>query len=370
MSNTEDDSEITKRIRVISYSMVILNLILFIIWAAFPLLNTIHNVPNSISFWLLFIVSLNGLLPYLLLSALSIPSQIYRTDIHTVVSWALLILNVLCAIAFTIIMLTLTNTTASGSLSFNDPRWDCAFTVICNPSVQISELTIPPELIAHLAFSIIFAVIAMLNLGINRLIRVYGVVYQSKSSLLTGKYLTVLYTAIFLIIYCSWASITLLNTIHIHGYPRFAIPPVPNNFISTRYSISYWALFLLGTNVIPIYLFVALLSTGKDSPLSILYLYSTPIFAIISGLILLFLLIQLGVGCNNALSVGSICNSYKYCHKYFNTNVCGNVSPFPQPTQLLPNDEYIAHIIYSILFICLHSVGLWFHYRIKVYGIF
>jgi hypothetical protein len=221
-------------------------------------------------------------------------------------------------------------------------------------------------------FAIVFFVLALIHMGLNKLMRVSGVVSAGSNSKLQGEYLAALFSAICIIVYVGWASTVLLNTNHIHGYPRFAIPPSPNTFESLRYTFSYWMLAGMAANGVIIYLFVAAVTNPTVEVLRVLYLVLTAAFAIGYFIVCIILATMLLWGCNSAFSGGSICNDYEYCCEFFASAIpyCANVTPCPAMRTLTPNPEFLFHIAFAAIFGILNALGVWVHYRMRVYGVF
>lgn len=364
-------------------AFIIVNALGYVAWAGVFMLNSLPII-NGLEWWLMFAISLNMLLPLTLLAALARSKRASSADLHIVLSWGVFIVNIVVFIVLGFMALFYLNTGLAGGSAFNDYRWCGVFfgSSYCPNTVGFGglnalDLRINVEFWGHFWFTSAFLLISAIHIGSNKLLRQNGIITgeKTRANASEGNYIATMYVVVFLIVYAAWASLPLLNTIVVHGYPRFPIPPVPNTFESVRYGFQYWMITLLSINIVPIYLFFSAVTRSNETILSAIFLYTTPLFAIgsaVLGFILLWILI---VGTNNALSAGSISNSYLYCHQFYNSVLaypyCANVTPFPGVINLGgANPEFIAHLVFAFVFTGLHSVGIWVHYRMRIYGVF
>jgi len=363
--------------------VLLINILGYAVWAGLFMLNTLPIV-GWFEWWILFALSLNLLLPMSLLAALARAKRASSADIHIVVSWTLAILNFIILVILGGIALFYLNTGLAKGSAFNDYRWCCVFfgsstcpnTVGCL-GLDALDLRLPVEFWGHFWFTLVFFVFSAINIGVNKLIRTNGIITGEKTLATNseGNYVATVYVALFVLVYAAWAAVPLLNTLIVHGYPRFPIPAVPNTFENLRYGFQYWILTILSWNIIPIYLFFAAVTRSNETILSAIYLYTTPLFAILSGVLGFVLLWILIVGTNNAISAGSLSNSYYYCCQFYSSvlavRYCANVTPCPGVASLGgANPEFIAHLVFAFVFAVLHSVGIWVHYRMRIYGVF
>jgi len=371
-----------------------LSLLISILWATFPLLNTLYVWTNSvgaivdtkyhISWVMIFILSLNVLLPYLLFFVVVDPTQQARSDTYFIVSVLMIFLNTLVVIGFLGYWMVWINVSWSGAEPFNDYSWCCYYAdqhpelcpntpfFPCDPPVNFTDLRPNGEFVTHWIFAGVFWLASLGHFLLHRLLHVEGLVTRNVSSKREGVLLALFFTFLNLALFLYWAAVPLLNTLYIHGYPLFAIPPSPGPFVSTLYQWGWWFIWGLTLNVLPLALFMLGLADRKTFFIPTLH-YWVAIIVIVGSLIVT---LALGIiwlsNCNYSWSAGSICNSYEYCSRFFADapEICPNVTPFNPEPVLRPNAEFIQHLIFSVVFWIFSGTQIWLNLRMKHYGVF
>lgn len=381
MSDTDsEDATLTVQFVI---ALCVAQLALYAFWIGFPVLNTLHPVITNVGWWIILVLAGNGLLAYTLLASVAKPTSVARIDIHIILSWLFFVLDAAVLVGIVLILLFYNNTGFSGASPFNDYRWCCVFfgnaycanTGPCVPPVSgPSELSINSEFSMHIAVAIAQFVLVLGHMGANRLMRTSGVIRVTKDRAKEGRYLVVGYILLFLLAFALWVGLVLLNTTHVHGYPRFPIPLSPNTFESTRYSLQYWTVAALMLNAVPLYLFAVALACNQRRFSGIAYLWSAVLMAIVSLVIGIILLFAGPLGnCNLSFTGGSLCNDYEWCCEYFASSpeLCPNVTPCPvAPTlSFWGNTEYVMHIVTAFVFAVVHAIGIWLQFRAKRYGV-
>lgn len=166
-------------------------------WRTFPLVNTrfTHGYPDTSSglfqsarysfhWWLIWGLSLNGLLPTTLAFAMAFNDIRELTRFHKWVAGWMWIINRVLIILLTVQWVAMTNNAISGIASaFNDYFWCCVYfpsqwcpnAIACTPNVAASALSINREGLQHWAFAWVFAVISSWHLALNANLREYKV---------------------------------------------------------------------------------------------------------------------------------------------------------------------------------------------------
>lgn len=382
------------RVKAMAIIFYVICLIVFLLWACFPLLNTIYSWEDGTgahtdfryraSWWFIFLIALNLVLPYLGFLVLANPYNVSRSDLYFIFSIVLIFVNVVAIAAFTFYWLFYTNTVYTGKEPFNDYRWCCVFFIDhpelcpnngffpCMPSVASTDLVVNTEFILHWITSIIFFVFAIWHYAINKLFHVTGVVRQTSKAKFEGLLLGAIFIFINLGLFLYWAAVPLLNTLYLNGYPRFAVPPSPNNFESTLYGFQWWMIWLLVLNIFPIMIFLLALTSNKNFFTPWLH-YWTAVIVIIISLVVTLVLGGIWIfNCNWSYSALSICKSYLWCCTNFANapTICPNTTPCPQSVNLCINAEFLQHFIFSIVFWVFTGIQIWLSRRMKHYGVF
>lgn len=371
------------------------SIILFVMWATFPLYNTnyISNVSGADNLlldtryglaWITVVMMIgNVLLPYLLLGVLIKNNSMIVADLHVVVTWIMFILNILSAIGLFIFFLIGTNSLWSGQfgLPFNDLKWCCVYhldmpslcpnTIACDPAVSATELVTSAIFDGHWVFSVVFFILVLMHMMLNRLLRTTGTITINWKSITSeGKLLGVIYAFIFACIFVYWTTIPLYNTNVLHGYPRFDTPDSPNNFESWRYGWQYFSISTLVLNILPILTFLGAIMSNRSKIMPTVYWFTSIIVGLLDFLVVAFLVGVWIFNCNYPTSGGSICNDYQWCWKFFADayTLCPNISGLT--VGLTPNIEFIQHMIYGFVFLIMNMVGIWLQQRMKVYKVF
>ena len=370
----------------------VISIILIIAWACFPLLNTVYAWANSTgelvsvnyraSWWFVFLIGLNVLLPYLSFLVLMNPKQTSRSDLYFVFSILLIFVNVVLIAAFLFYWLFYTDTVYTGKEPFNDYRWCCVYfidhpelcpnnaLIPCNPAVASTDLDVNTEFVLHWVASGVFFVFSVFHYAIGRLFHIEGVVTRNPDSKREGLLLGTIFVIINFGVFLYWVAVPLLNTLYINGYPRFAIPPSPNSFESTLYGYQWWMVWLLVLNVFPIGLFVIAMTTNNNFFAPWLHDWTAVIVIILS---LIVTLVFGGVwifNCNWGYSGESLCADYRWCCVFYAMapTLCGNTTPCT--ADLTINSEFLQHFIFSIVFWVFAGIQIWLNRRLRRYGVF
>lgn len=333
-------------------------------------------------------VVVNYLLLVIAFSVVADPESPARVDLHQLAVYAAMVGNVLIFITFLFYYLFWINSLFGGYLPFNDFRWPCVYyaeqpqfspnTIACvAPNEGLSSHNLSPNHSFRMlwVFSVVFFAFSAVHRVFNLSLRRTGAVTRPGEKPLEGEVLAFLVNASNLGFYVYWAAWPLLNTIHTHGYPTLGIPPGPGVFQSTRYNAPWVALALLALNILPPILFQVALTIRKTQFWQVFHFWITIIITIVTFLVFLALvwwLIPLIGYCNSFNSAGSICNDDKWCGKHFADapDWCNNVTPIPNAGPLLPNSQYVGHIVMTLVFVVYNGISVWLNYRMRKYGIF
>lgn len=399
MDQTDEDDEYYAKITAIG--LAIGSTLLFILWAAFPLYNTIfttHIRPEDgllldarygLAWFTILLLVGNILLPYLLLAIMVDKTNIIIADMHVILSYIMVIFNALSFIGLALFFFFSINTVYTGQvgLPFNDYRWCCVYNVDmpsfcpnvipCTPDVPSVDLKWNRVFEGHWGFSAVFFVLTLFHLMSNLYLRTSGAVTIDRKTVKgSGKLMGTFYALIFAAVFIYWAAIPLYNTALIHGYPRFPVPPSPNNYESWRYGWQFFAIFILVFNVVPIFGFLGAMISDKSKAGPMFFWGSTVIMAILNGAVLIYFILLWIFSCNGSVfgfdNSGSICNDYRWCCTYFASaaNICANITPCPGTIRLFANWEFIQHVFFAFVFILMNVIGIWVQQRMKVYRVF
>ena len=182
---------------------IIFNLLLFTYWASFPLLNTkffhgttklgttsaeFRSARYGWDWWTVWLLTLNGLAPFLLAMALTENRVPEFAKTHGFVTALLLLINVWCFAVLSIRWCAFCNREGvPGSTACNDykfcgvyfgasenQQW-CYNSIPFTPSVNSSELKRNQEYFQHWLFSIFFFILSFWNLGIQKSLTDFGI---------------------------------------------------------------------------------------------------------------------------------------------------------------------------------------------------
>lgn len=180
--------------------------IIFFIWLAVPVANTqlafgyprIGSIPgpgvfvdHRITVYTVFVglLLLNGLLPFLLMTAVQQNDVSELGALHSFISAVLVIMNTIIFLFIGITwFVTCNNGMGSGNTACHDPRYCCANYALnsdtrelcpnnagCSPAVESRNLVASSAWKGHFVFSAVFALTAWGHLAVNRRLAVYGV---------------------------------------------------------------------------------------------------------------------------------------------------------------------------------------------------
>lgn len=178
--------------------------LVFFVWVAVPVINSqfvygyprIASLPGPNTFvdtrstaYTVFIalLAVNGLLPYLLMTAVQENKVGEWGAVHTAVSGLAVFLNFVVFLFLAVTwFVTCNNGLGVSNTACHDPRYCCANFAIntkaldlcpnngmCTPDVTISDLSASGPYKAHFWFSLIFLVTAFFHLSVNRRLVVY-----------------------------------------------------------------------------------------------------------------------------------------------------------------------------------------------------
>lgn len=382
------------RLYIVSIVFVCISIVLILVWSGIfvlnlryqqwrpvvPLGDLILDTRYQLTWWLIFPLAFNLLLPYALLSALAKKESLVRFDLHYVLSWILFFIDLLILIALILLSIFYYNSLWSVGDPLADPIACCRYSAEL-PSVCFSGC--PPGIAdslsgasfgVQIAFAAVFLVFTGFNLGINRLMHTPSglITTDAKTRIDEGTIMGLFFVFLSMALIVYWVAVPLFNTIHIHGYPLFGIPPSPGAFQSTRYTLPYWALFVLSLNLLCPYLFLMAMAIRNSYFAPWLYLWVTIIMCFATLGVIVYFALYWVIYCNYPFSKGSLCNDYTWCGAYFDQapELCGNVTPLVPMGSLFANPEFVQHFIFGILFFILDITGLWLKERMKKYGVF
>lgn len=154
-----------------------------------------------------------------------------------------------------------------------------------------------------------------------------------------------------------WVCVPLNDTQFVHGFPRFATPPSPNGFKSSRYGYDWWLLWSLSLNgLLPMLLLFALLKSNYKE-FSKIHLVLSALFTFANIILFFWIWGRLVFTCNTGYSqVNTACNDPQWCCVYFAATPeaakwCQNTTPCsPAVTTLSISSQYYQHWIFSAIF--------------------
>lgn len=326
------------------------------------------------------LIGFNYVSLFILLSILMDPNNPARVDIHQIVNLITLVLNILLfALVWLFYYFIYINTSFSGGEPLNSDVWCCRYyptrcpnTIACTP--EPAQLSPNYQFTAIWIITILMSLFTALMTVANRWLRRSGAVAPPSKGSREGYVLGLFYIFLVGALYTYWVAWPLFDTIHTNGYPTMGVPPSsPGTYKSHLYNFLWVQLMIISFNLIPLLAFgAALIAKGIFVDL---HMWSQIIMSLANVIVFMILLISMipYVGyCNSAGSGGSICNDYQWCGKYFADAIdyCANIMPIPGIGWLLPNGEYVQHLLLSLLFSVTSGYGIWTNYRMKAYGIF
>lgn len=387
-----------RNVRVFLFFYAWIALILLIYVAAGPIVDFIHVYPmatgqsaNFVGGWawwpIVIFFAFNFLSIIILQTVIADPDNPARVDLHQIASILAMVANGALLLLFVGYYYFFINTSFGGGVNaFNDARWCCVYhldhpeqcpnTLDCPGPINSSDLRVDPNFSILWIWVLVFFIIAILQYVFNLVLRRTGaVVPATRSNAKEGEVLGYLMNALQLGLVVYWAAWPLLNTLHLHGYPTLGIPPSPGAFASTRYNHLWVMLALMALNMLPPIVFLCALAIRNTQAFHLLHFWLSIVVSVTTAVVLvvfLWTLIPWAGFCNFYNSPGSICNAYDWCCRFYADApaYCNNVTPCPNPASLVPNAEFMEHILYAGVFLIMGGVAIWLNYRMKRYGLF
>lgn len=179
--------------------------------------------------------------------------------------------------------------------------------------------------------------------------------------------------------YFYWAGIVAHDTQFIHGYPRYGVPPAPNNFFSNRYNYEWAMVYILWFNALPIFLVpVSLSQMNLLSRMDIHYALTGLVFVANAFVFFSLSFIWIGFfsffGINTECSIDSIGSDPQACGVFFGSSlgvrVCPNVVGCPGLTasDLTKSGPFFQHWLFSLVFNAWIFFALYMNQRLRSYG--
>lgn len=382
-----------RKVRVIILVVWLLYAILFTALIVAPIMDLQYGMvaSNNVYYTTLYgwvwwpialLVGFNFVSLFIMLSILMDPNNPGRVDIHQIVNLITLALNILLfALVWLFYYFIYINTSFSGGEPLNSDVWCCRYyldypdkcpnTIPCNPEPE--QLNPSYQFTAIWIITILMSLFSALMHVANRWLRRSGAVVGPSKGPREGYLVGLFYVFLVGAIYAYWVAWPLLNTIHTNGYPTMGIPPSsPGIYKNHLYNYMWVQLMILCFNLVPLVAFgAALIAKGIFIDL---HMWSQIIMSLANVIVFMILLISmipyLGY-CNSAGSGGSICNDYQWCGKYFADSIeyCANIMPIPGIGLLLPNGEYVQHLLISLIFSMTSGFGIWINYRMRAYSV-
>lgn len=368
-------------VRTYTFVFAFVHVGILIYVTAFPFFNLpFYNELNFVWWALLFWIACNLFLPIILSAAIVGYENPSRIDFHSIFTVLTILVNIIAGIILTFVYAAFINTSFSGKFPFNDPKYCCVYfnrypeictnTVPCNPNVTNSMLSPTGGFYMLWIFSLVFFIVSLLHLGINRLLRVSGGVVSEEGKRHEGRVLGIFAAFIYAGVFCYWAAFPLLDTVFTHGYPLFAIPPSPGPYYSDVGNYQWWFLWLLSTNLIPPIVFVMVITLKKSKFTTLAHYWLSVLVSILSSITFIVFLGILVFDCNYNWSAGSICNSARWCCQFFANapNFCPNVTPCQGSR--IPDAAFLQNLVLSLVFSLLSLGQVWINFRMQKYSVF
>jgi hypothetical protein len=364
-----------KYARAFVFAFTLCAALLYAYLAAGPVFNLIDGTAAE-RFPVFVFMAANFLSILLMLVIVVEPNDPVLVDIQQLMSVFAIIINGAIASLFLGYYLFYINTSFSGGSSFNDYRWCSVYPDQCGYLTGIPlTLSVNDEFKQLWIFSGVFFVISYIFFVCNGELRSTGAVIAPDGNPDKGKLLGAVYVVAAAGSFAYWASVTLFNTLYIHGYPTIGIPPNPGPYSSFLYGWQWWLLWVISLHWICFLLFAISLVDNVSSYVGKAHFALNAILGLVDvGIVLALIFAMLPIPyigyCNSFTSGGSICNSYLWCLSYFADapNLCNNVSP--RNVWLFPNAEYVQHILFACLCVFWCQLGRWMNDQMSVYGVY
>lgn len=339
------------------------------------------NLTYTLAWWCVAVwVGVNYLLIVILSGAMVERESLPRIDVHLIATVVAVVVNVLAVVLCTVCYFFYMNTSYSGNFPFNDYLWCCVYqidhpelcpnSITCSPEPSLSANT---EFVVLWIFSGVLLLITLVHLGINRLVIISGAAGSGGASESGGRFMGLVVSFVYQLLFAYWAAWPLFDTIYIHGYPLLGIPPGPGPLASIQYGWQWWFMWLMVFNYLPGLAYTAALQLKKSHLVTAVHFWTSLLVGFVTSVVFLVLLGILIFDCNYGWTGGSICNDYRWCCQYFAgaVDICGNVTPcIGGAVNLYPNGEFVQHVVFSLIFVFMATVEVWLNYRMIKYGIF
>lgn len=206
----EDPQNGSQRHYIFALLLAIITALVFFVWVAIPVIdtqlvygypriasspgpNTFVDTRSTVFTVFIALLAVNGLLPFLLMTAIQENKVGEWGAVHVFVSGLAVFINF---VVFLFLAVTWFATCNNGwgvtNTACHDPRYCCANFAInlqalalcpnsgmCTPDVITSELSASGSYKGHFAFSLIFLVTSWVNIAVNRRLVVYGALETS-----------------------------------------------------------------------------------------------------------------------------------------------------------------------------------------------
>lgn len=368
-----DDATKIRNLVILASSVHLLAISIFF---AFPILDLLYPGDSFIWYILLVYIIANYIYPIIALSTVVEHKSPVRMDLYSVTTTAMIVINCVFFATCGVLYFLYTNTSFSGASPLNDERAWCCHYYLDHPEFCSNTIScLPnPEMSSNATLWILSAVLVIVtfvHVFFTRLLRISGAVASpSEKNSSEGKLLLIAVSLVYVGIFTYWCAFPLLDTLYMYEYPTLGIPPGPGKFISTLYTWQWFFIWILICNYLPPVISMFTLMMEKSHLLTAFHFWSILLIGILSGICFLTFLGILVGDCNWFYSGESICKSYRWCCSHFAVayELCGNVTPCDG--DLLPNAEFVAHIVCSGVFSMFAFIMIWLNYRMIKYEVF
>ena len=165
-----------------------------------------------------------------------------------------------------------------------------------------------------------------------------------------------IFAVVFTLAWAGFVGTIWLNSNVQHGYPKFASPPVPGEFVSHRYTWEWFFFAAIGLQwIVPFVAATALISV-RYSLVAEIGKFVVAGVGVVTGVMIFAILIGQGCTCNSAYHLENLCTEPRACCEIYGTAVelCPNVVDCtPQPAELVSSQLYVWTLWGSLVFVVL-----------------